>query len=219
MHAQEPLPTEYPSDPVSESAGSVTRHVGWTLFGSAGGRTIAVNVCRFMSRRAEGTRGAPTIQSQNGAVRLWRIEVFSEISWSPAAPWLLRDGVTVQPSDPVLELHIAGERFMELIQQASWRNVIAREFGSMVPLLLGRDEVALVGSTILRRQVLEFGATLRELPPGLRRSLDTFYRRLILLAFHPAGAKRVLSEREPVAEAAISRQEFCRRYQNAGASS
>jgi hypothetical protein len=69
-------------------------------------------------------------------------------------------------------------------------------------LLQSRDEIALVGSTILRRQVTEFGASLRELPPGIHKSLDTFYRRLILLAFHPSGVKRVLLEREPVAEAA-----------------
>jgi hypothetical protein len=69
------------------------------------------------------------------------------------------------------------------------------------------------GSTILRRQVADFGASLRELPPGVHKSLDTFYRKLILLAFHPGGAKRVLSEKQAVAEAAISREEFCRRYQ------
>jgi hypothetical protein len=82
----------------------------------------------------------------------------------------------------------------------------------LAPLLDERSEVALVGSTILRRQVAVFGATLRELPPGLHRSFDSFYRKLILLALDPGGAKRVLSQTEPVAEAAISLREFCRRY-------
>jgi hypothetical protein len=89
----------------------------------------------------------------------------------------------------------------------------------LVPLLQARDEIALVGTTILRRQVADFGASLRELPPGVHKSLDTFYRKLILLAFHPGGAKRVLSERQAVAEAAISREEFCRRYPNRGENS
>ena len=60
----------------------------------------------------------------------------------------------------------------------------------------------LVGSTILARQVAEFGAVLRPLPPGLHRSWDTFYRKLILPAFKST----------PVLEAAIARVEFCRRF-------
>jgi hypothetical protein len=70
----------------------------------------------------------------------------------------------------------------------------------------------LVGSTILARQVPEFGAVLRPLPPGLHRSWDTFYRKLILLAFHPGGADRAARENAPVLEAAIARVEFCRRF-------
>jgi hypothetical protein len=42
--------------------------------------------------------------------------------------------------------------------------------------------------------------------------LETFYRKLILLAFHPRGSRRAMSERQQVADAAISRREFCRRY-------
>jgi hypothetical protein len=75
-----------------------------------------------------------------------------------------------------------------------------------------RDEVALVGSTILARQVAEFGAVLRPVPPGLQRSWDTFYRKLILLAFHPGGADRAAHDSPSVLEAAIARVEFCRRF-------
>ena len=145
-------------------------------------------------------------------VRLWRIEQFRDISWLPDRPWKLHDGVRLQPDDPVLEFHIAGDRFIQLLRNAHWRTVVAQEFQSLAPILQAREEVALVGSTILRRQVSDFGASVRELPPGLHRSLDTFYRKLILLAFHPGGARRVLLEHRPVVEAAISRQEFCRRY-------
>jgi hypothetical protein len=219
MHSQEPLPSEYatpPAFPAGSPSPRLAKRFGWSLLGSALGRFLARCVCRFMSRKLERSRGVPTLESRNGVVRLWRVEEFRDVSWSPEEPWMLEDGVRLDPSDPVLEFHIAGEQFIELLRTAHWRKVIRQEFHSLVPLLQPRDEIALVGSTILRRQVTEFGATLRELPAGLHKSLDTFYRKLILLAFHPGGAKRVLSEWQPVAEAAISRQEFCRRYRSGG---
>jgi hypothetical protein len=122
---------------------------------------------------------------------------------------VLDDGARLNPEDPVLEFHIAGERFIELLRMTNWRTAIRQEFCSLAPLLDRRSEVALVGRTILQRQVAEFGASLRELPPGSHRSFDSFYRKLILLALHPGGAKRLLSQTEPVAEVAIS---VCRRY-------
>jgi hypothetical protein len=173
-----------------------------------------------MNHHLEKTRGLPTLISQNGVVKLWRVDKFAQISCSPAEQWVLDDGARLDPRDPVLEFHIAGERFIELLRRTNWRTAIRQEFRSLAPLLDERSEVALVGSTILRRQVAEFGASLRDLPPGLHRSFDSFYRKLILLALHPGGAKRVLSQTEPVAEAAISIREFCRRYREPlGASS
>ena len=220
MSTQEPLPTEFVPDSAVRAGTPppLAKRLGWTLLGSALGRPLAVGVCRWMSRNLESTRGAPSLESRNGIVRLWRIEKFEDLSWLPEQPWVLDDGVRLDPTDPVLEFHIAGDRFIELLRTAHWRTIIAQEFHSLVPLLQPRDETALVGSTILRRQVIEFGATLRELPSGPHRSLDTFYRKLILLAFHPGGAKRVLLQSEPVAEAAISRQEFCRRYRGRASS-
>ena len=221
MDLQEHLDPEYmAADELSGDAHSpaLAKRFGWGLLGSALGRSVALSVCRAMSRHLEIARGTPVLESRNRVVRLWRIEQFREISWSPEMPWRLQDGATLSPDDPVLEFHIAGEPFLELLSTAHWRTAIRGEFHSMVPLLQARKEVALVGSTILRRQVAEFGATLRELPTGLHTSLDTFYRKLILLAFHPGGARRVMQEKQAVAEAAISRQEFCRRYQGAGES-
>jgi hypothetical protein len=218
MRTHESLPTECaPEDAVpAEAAPPLAKRVGWGVLGSTLGRSLALGVCRLMSRRHEATRGAPTLESRNGVVRLWRLERFEDISWLPEQPWVLDDGTKLNPGDPVLEFHIAGDHFIQLLRTAHWRTVIAQEFQSLVPRLQRRDETALVGSTILRRQVTEFGASIRELPPGLHRSLDTFYRKLILLAFHPGGAKRVILERQPVVEAAISRQEFCRRYRDRG---
>jgi len=214
MHGQEPLPSEYATGaglPDASPSPAFAKRFGWRLLGSALGRFLALYVCRFMSRELEATRGAPALESRNGVVRLWRVEKFADISWSPQEPWLLSDGVKLDSGDPVLEFHIAGDRFLEL-GPSHWRTVLRQEFQSLVPLLQPRGEIALVGSTILRRQAAEFGASLREVPPGTHKSLDTFYRKLILLAFHPGGAKRVMLERQAVAEAAISREEFCRRY-------
>jgi len=222
MRTQESVPTEYAPDgavPAGSPPPPLAKRFAWILLGTALGRFLALAVCRFMSRKLERTRGAPTLESRNGVVRLWRVEQFEDVSWLPQQPWALNDGVRLEPGDPVLEFHIAGERFIELLRTAHWRSVIQQEFRSLVPLLQARDEIALVGTTILRRQVTDFGASLRELPPGVHKSLDTFYRKLILLAFHPGGAKRVLSERQAVAEAAISREEFCRRYPNRGENS
>jgi len=115
--------------------------------------------------------------------------------------------------DPVLDVHIVGDKLLAVLSTGHrWRPVIAEEFRSLVPQLECRDEIALVGSTILDRQVAEFGAVVRPLPPGLHRSWDTFYRKLILLAFHPGGADRAAHGSPPVLEAAIARIEFCRRF-------
>jgi hypothetical protein len=221
MGPHESLPTEYAPEAAAapaDTSGALAKRVGWTLLGSGIGRFFVLAVCQQMSRNLERRRGAPAVESRHGVVRLWRIERFRDVSWLPQQPWTLHDGVRLQPDDPVLEFHIAGDRFIRLLHNAQWRTVVAQEFHSMVSALQVRDEVALVGSTILRRQVSDFGASLRELPPGLHRSLDTFYRKLILLAFHPGGARRVLLEHRPVVEAAISRREFCRRFYGDGAS-
>jgi hypothetical protein len=221
MRTREHVPTEYAPD-AAVRAGSPAppwaKRFAWILLGSALGRFLALGVCRFMSRRLERRRGAPALESRNGVVRPSRVEKFEDVSWPPQQPRLLDDGVRLDPDDSVLEFHIAGDRFIELLRTAHWRAVIEQEFHSIVPLLQSREETGPVGSTILRRQVTDFGASLRELPPGVHKSLDTFYRKLILLAFHPGGAKRALSERKAVAEAAISREEFCRRYRGHGSS-
>jgi hypothetical protein len=166
-----------------------------------------------MTWRVVRLRGRPAAESALGVVRLWRIEHFREISLLPDEPWTLLQGVVLRGGDPVLDCHIVGDKLFALLSTGRrWRPLMAEEFRSLVPQLEDRDEVALVGSTILARQVAEFGAVLRPVPPGLHRSWDTFYRKLILLAFHPGGADRAARESPPVLEAAIARVEFCRRF-------
>ena len=189
------------------------RPIFWRLMSFAPVRAAIVGVCRYMSWRVERQRGAPIAESARGVVRLWRIQRFREVSLLPDEPWPLLDGVVLRGDDPVLDFHIVGDKLLALLSNGRrWRPVINEEFRSLTPQIEQRDEVALVGSTILARQVAEFGAVLRPIPPGLHRSWDTFYRKLILLAFHPGGADRAARESPPVLEAAIARIEFCRRF-------
>lgn len=185
----------------------------WQLFAFTPVRAAIVGVCRYMSSRVERQRGRPTAESALGVVRLWRIERFRDVSLVPDQPWPLSEGVVLRGDDPVLDVHIVGDKLLAVLSTGRrWRAIIHEEFRSLAPQLEYRDETALVGSTILARQVAEFGAVLRPVPAGLHRSWDTFYRKLILLAFHPGGADRAARESPPVLEAAIARVEFCRRF-------
>ena len=192
---------------------AASKRLLWRLIAFPPARAAIVAMCRYMSWRVEHQRGPPTAESAGGVVRLWRIEHFREVSLLPDEPWPLSDGVVLRGHDPVLDFHIVGDRLLaQLAGGRRWREIIREEFRSLTPQIERRDEVALVGSTILARQVVEFGAVLRPIPPGLHRSWDTFYRKLILLAFHPGGADRAARESPPVLEAAIARVEFCRRF-------
>ena len=185
----------------------------WRLIACPPARAVIAAMCRYMSRRVEHQRGPPAAESAGGVVRLWHIDHFREVTLSPDESWPLADSVLLRADDPVLDFHIMGDKLLaRLASGGRWREIIREEFRSLAPQLAGRQEVALVGSTILARQVTEFGAVLRPLPPGLHRSWDTFYRKLILLAFHPGGADRAARESPPVIEAAIARVEFCRRF-------
>jgi len=192
---------------------AASKRLLWRLIAFTPARAAIVAMCRYMSWRVEHQRGPPTAESAGGVVRLWRIEHFREVSLLPDEPWPLSDGVVLRGHDPVLDFHIVGDRLLaQLAGGRRWREILREEFRSLTPQIERRDEVALVGSTILARQVVEFGAVLRPIPPGLHRSWDTFYRKLILLAFHPGGADRAARESPPVLEAAIARVEFCRRF-------
>jgi hypothetical protein len=95
---------------------SFAKRAGWTLFRWFAGRFIALTVCRLMNHSLNKARGRPTLISQNGVVKLWRIDKFAEISYFPAEQWVLDDGARLDPGDPVLEFHIVGERFIELLR-------------------------------------------------------------------------------------------------------
>ncbi len=188
------------------------KRIGWSLLGSSIGLSIVRRVCVLMIARVERRRGPATLESARGVIRLWHIDRFEQISLVRQT-WILDDGTEVAKRDPVLDFHIVGTRLMPLlIAGTPWRSLMEEEFRSLVPALERRDEVALVGHTILWRQAAAFGASARALPPGLYRAFETFYRELIILAFHPDGIKRVLWHRHSIAETAISRRRFCRRF-------
>lgn len=185
----------------------------WRVLGLSACRTVIAKMYTVMSWDLERRRGPPALESRHAIVRLWHIDAFQSVSRICGVPWRLSDGVALHANDPVLEMHIAADMLVPLLSKGiAWRVVIEEEFRSLSPELEERPEVALVGVTILRRQVLEFGATVRDPPPGAHRMFDTFYRRLILLAFHPRGVARALQDNERVVEVAISRADFCRRF-------
>lgn len=198
----------------SRPAGTaLARRVLWRILGWRTCRAVIAKLCLVMSRDLERRKGPPALQSRHAIIRLWHIDAYRSVSRIHEPTWRLSDGVALHADDPVLEVHIAAEMLIPLLSNATpWRTIIEDEFRSLSPVLLERPEVALVGDTILRMQVLEFGASVRDPPPGPHRLFDTFYRRLILLAFHPRGAARAMQDNEHVVEVAISRASFCRRF-------
>ena len=190
--------------------------LGWRLLGSPPSRFLVRYVCAIMAQRLEKNRGQPTLESRRGIVRLWRIERYKHACLNrDAGSWLLADGALLSLEDAVLELHISGDRLIEILHnRLPWKQAVAEDFASLVPLLETRTEVAIVGSTILQRQAAAFGASLRAVPPSFYSRMDTFYRKLILLAFHPGGFRRALAQNESLADAAISRAAFCRRFRS-----
>jgi hypothetical protein len=161
----------------------------------------------------ERRKGPPDLESRHAIVRLWHVGAYQSVSRIRGPAWRLGDGVLLHSHDSVLEMHIAADMLIPLLSNGTpWRVVIEEEFRSLSSALQGRLEVALVGDTILRRQVLEFGASVRRPPSDVHEIFDTFYRRLILLVFHPRGVVRAMQDKERVIEAAISRVDFCRRF-------
>src|SRR5579872_6004655 len=108
---------------------------GWELLGTRKGRSIIQGVCALMARNLERKHGPATLVSRRGVVRLWRLGRFAAFS-SKNSSWLLDDGVFVQPDDPVLEMHIAGDRLMGILLAGErWRDLFQHEFASLVPAL------------------------------------------------------------------------------------
>jgi len=189
------------------------RRTLWRILGFKACRAMIARMCVLMSCILELRKGSPALESRRAIIRLWHVETYQSVSRVLGSAWRLSDGVVLHANDPVLEMHIAADMLIPLLSSGRpWRVLIEEEFRSLTPVLQERPEVALVGDTILRSQVLEFGASVRAPPPGPHRMFDTFYRRLILLAFHRRGAARAMQDNESVVEAAISRADFCRRF-------
>jgi hypothetical protein len=193
--------------------GALARRALWRILALRACRAVIAKLCAIMTWNLERRRGRPDLESRHAIVRLWHVDAYQSVSRIHGPPWQLRDGVALHANDPVLEMHIAADMLIALLSNGTpWRVVIEEEFRSLGPVLQARPEVALVGDTILRTQVLEFGASVRDAPPGPHRLMDTFYRRLILLVFHRGGVSRAMQDHERVVEVAISRVDFCRRY-------
>jgi hypothetical protein len=203
----------YGQDCKQPGGGAPARRAFWRILGLSACRAVIARTCAVMTWDLERRKGPPDLESRHAIVRLWHVRAYQSVSRVRGPAWRLSDGVLLHSNDPVLEMHIAADMLIPLLSNGTpWRVVIEEEFRSLSSVLQGRLEVALVGDTILRRQALEFGASVRHPPPGIHEILDTFYRRLILLAFHPRGVARAMQDEERVVEAAISRVDFCRRF-------
>jgi len=111
---------------------------GWKLLGTKPGRLIVQGVCALMVRNLERNVGPATLISHRRIVRLWHLDRLAAFS-SDESPWLLDDGTIVQPDDPVLEMHIAGDRLLEILLAGErWQHVFQKEFASLAPALQQR---------------------------------------------------------------------------------
>jgi hypothetical protein len=203
----------YKQDCKRPGEAGAARRAFWRILGLRACRAVIARTCAVMTWDLLRRKGPPDVESRRTIVRLWHVGAYQSVSRIRGPTWRLSDGVPLHANDPVLEMHIAADMLIPLLSNGMpWRVVIEEEFRSLSSVLEGRLEVALVGDTILRRQALEFGASVRRPPSGLHEIFDTFYRRLILLAFHPRGFVRAMRDEERVVEAAISRLDFCRRF-------
>src|SRR5260370_12414806 len=104
MGTQESVPTEYAPDgavPAGSPPPPLAKRFAWILLGTALGRFLALAVGRFMTRKLERTRRAPTLQSRNAVARLWRVEQFEDVSSLPPHPYAPNALLSPQPHTPL----------------------------------------------------------------------------------------------------------------------
>jgi len=167
-------------------------------------------------------RGAPVLVSANGILLLRPISAYGDLPYVSHESWCTGD-TTITNDTPVLEIHIVNKALARVMYAGgNWQKLFEEAFYSLATQLSARTtnrnaagqpmETALVATTILRREAEFFGFCARDVPQGVHHSLDRFFRRLYLFAYHPEGARRVLKEHEPLVQTAISVKKFCRKY-------
>jgi len=183
-------------------------HPGWLVFSLCGGRVISYLVCASVDAVARSSMGTPDVRTKSGITQLWSRR-YGDIPHVAGHFWTLSDGTRLTPDTQVFESHLSTPAMRRARKRLSVDEIDYFETLELAALLRHRRETALVGRGILRARLSRMEWSLRETPASLHRDLDTFLRRLYLLA--AAGAKRASRNEGPVAECAISVRHFIER--------
>lgn len=188
----------------------------WKAFSACGGRAVSHLVCTVVDAVASRSFGPPTLATPSGITKLWSRR-YQQIPHISSERWRLRDGTRIEAASFVFETHLSTKALRQAFRAGLTSGQIDRiETVQLASLLRNRNEVALVGRTTLRQRLSSMGWSVRETPPGLYRSCDTFFRKLYLLAAR--GSARAARDEGPVAEVAISVRDFIARAQNLASS-
>ncbi|MBD2844537.1 polysaccharide deacetylase family protein [Paenibacillus sp. IB182496] len=139
----------------------------------------------------------------------------------------LANGLTVRPSDPVIELHFDNSRLLDIMRRS--RSIVQvallviREVEQALPKLgahlAGRPEYrdirALYGISMINRGSEAFGFKVIDLPGGLFSRLTGVYLKLLLRILHPSGRRRLNGKSDSLAPKIIAMgiDEFRSRYE------
>ena len=135
-------------------------------------------------------------------------------------PLMLPDNTTVTPGALLGELHCNNRTVFELVRQhgnpfAACRQDLASLSNWTVQHRLGRQIEAFYGCTILTTAASRLGFTVREKPVTLRRRLERFFFKGLLLLYNQEGLARIqhgsTADIYP-AEVWLSRRELLRLY-------
>ncbi len=138
----------------------------------------------------------------------------------------LPDGTAVRRGEPVAEIHFWNQHIAHRGDRHSdpttitWR--LARDFRADLGALaramergeVAADAVAVYGASPIAPAAARFGFLVRPLPPGLRRSMLSFWQRLLRRVFRPEAAPK--GHDAATAEMWMSRSEFLRRFTAGG---
>ncbi len=140
-------------------------------------------------------------------------------------PLILSDGTTIQPRDPIAELHLNNKVLKEITSTGKSPERIAlltlKELKRSLPALAqwvhskphGKNIRAVVGLTMLYRGTERLGFSVFE-PPAVIKGLAKWYQGWLLTLYHTEGRLRLHRNKEKLSPkiVAMGREELVRRY-------
>ena len=139
----------------------------------------------------------------------------------------LDDGITLNPSDQVMEIHFDNERLYEIGKKSRSSMQLAihmiRDVERTLPELasyiqqhgnLTQEVKAIYGVSFINRGPEQFGFTVRDLPKGLFSWMTRYYLRLLMRVMHPMGQRRLRQQPEQLVPRTIvmSTETLLKRY-------